>query len=40
MTSIDNSTGVILPKEILARQMEAGEKAMRTYRDVLRKLAK
>lgn len=68
VTTIGNSTGVVLPKDILARlrvskgdslivsetpngielsahdpevalQMEIGEKVMRKYRDVLRKLA-
>ena len=69
LTRIGNSTGLVLPKEMLARlkveqgdtiyltetdggytmtpyneefaaQVEAGEGAMRKYRDVLRKLAK
>lgn len=68
ITTVGNSVGVILPKEVLARlrvekgdtvyvtetpkgieisafderfarQMEAGERVMRKYRDVLKKLA-
>jgi putative addiction module antidote len=69
VTTVGNSTGVVLPKEVLARlrvekgdtlyitetpdgvqlspfdeefarQMEAGRKVMRRYRDALRRLAK
>lgn len=68
VTTVGNSTGIVLPKEVLARlrvekgdtlyvtetpdgvqlspydaefarQMEAGRKVMRRYRDALRKLA-
>jgi putative addiction module antidote len=69
VTTVGNSTGIVLPKEVLAklrvekgdslyvtetpdgvqltpydaeftRQVEAGRKVMRQYRDALRKLAK